>query len=350
MNKDKEPRATGWDAIDDTLRCVYGSVEPKHWGTVVPYTLGGPGPLTGLSAFLDPVRSRYWHFITYGFSELFEKDSDNPEVSGYGIELTFRIAVNSSEDHSTWVFNFLQNLARYVFETGRCFGPGHTLPLQGPIQCEYDTAIQAITFAPDPQLGSIDTPNGKVTFLQVVGITIDELAAIQMWNASAFLELVAGQNPLLVTDIDRDSYLNDEAFAAKVNSRSSSEGSSCGEIRSGEFSFSKSSFSRICKIRLGALLVDGLTARICGRIPFGRNMLLSDGETTVAFVPGQSNHWSLRDGILEVKLTDEMAKAFRSVVIPTAGRYVLPGLDCFEIEVTKTEIKDQSGNVTGIVG
>jgi hypothetical protein len=79
-------------------------------------------------------------------------------------------------------------------------------------------------------------------------------------------------------------------------------------------------------------------------------MLLSDGEATIAFVPGESNHWHLRDEILEVTLTDELAQTFRNVVIPKAGRYVLPGLARCEIEVTKTEIKDQSGNISEMVG
>ena len=33
----------------------------------------------------------HWHFVTYGFSELYSKESDDPAVSGWGFELTFRL-------------------------------------------------------------------------------------------------------------------------------------------------------------------------------------------------------------------------------------------------------------------
>jgi hypothetical protein len=350
MDDEREPESNGWSAIDEALRGVYGDMEPQHWGTIIPYRLGGPDPLTGLSAYINELSGNHWHFVTYGFSELFEKEWDDSSVSGFGFELTFRLAKTSDEDHSAWVFNFLQNLARYVFENGRPFGVAHTMPLNGPIRCDYDTAIQAITFASDPQLSSINTTNGKVDFLQIVGITVDELEAIQTWNAQSFLELIARENPLLVTDIDRKSYLAEEAFSEEVRARASVDGASCGELYSSEFSFSRSTFSRKCKVRLGALVVDGLTARIRGRIPFGRALLLSDGKATIAFVPGEQNRWSLRDEVLEVRLTPEMAATFRKVIAPRAGKYTVPGLDRFEIEVTKTEIRDKDGKVTDIVG
>lgn len=32
-----------------------------------------------------------WHFVTYGLSELYEKTSDNKEMSGFDMEFTFRL-------------------------------------------------------------------------------------------------------------------------------------------------------------------------------------------------------------------------------------------------------------------
>jgi suppressor of fused len=37
--------ASGWDAIDAALQNIYGDREPKHYGTIIPYMLGGPDPL-----------------------------------------------------------------------------------------------------------------------------------------------------------------------------------------------------------------------------------------------------------------------------------------------------------------
>jgi len=350
MDEDRDPDAIGWNAIDEALRGVYGSVEPKHWGTVVPYALGGPDPLTGLSAYVDPAAGTYWHFITYGFSELYEKESEDPAVSGFGFELTIRVATKPGEDHAVWVFSFLQNLARYVFETGRGFGAGHTMPLNGPIRSGYDTAIQAVTFAIDPDLGQIDTAHGKVKFLQVVGITVDELEAIQGWNAESFIKLVSQQNPKLATDIDRESYLKDKVFASEARARTAKEGASCGELFANEFSFSKTTFSRTCKVRLGAIVVVGLAERIAGRIPFERDLILANEQAAIAFRPGAENQWAINDSVLEVTLTSETAAILPSVLIPRAGTYSIPGMDRLTIHVDKTEIRDNDGNIVDVLG
>src|SRR5918995_1872532 len=192
--------APGWDAIDAALRPIYEDREPLHYGTVVSYALGGPDPIHGISAYpndqLPP-----WHFVTYGFSELWAKESDDPETSGFGFELTFRPTREPGDQTPpAWALNFLQNLGRYVFETGNGFGVGHTLPLNGPIARGSGTPIHAATFAHDPELPPIDTPNGRLEFLQIVGLTMDELEAISSWNAAAFLDLRRRADPLLLTD------------------------------------------------------------------------------------------------------------------------------------------------------
>ncbi len=221
--------APGWDAIDAALRRIYGDVEPYHVGTVIPYAFGGPDPIHGISAYNNSKSVPHWHFITYGFSELWAKDSDDPDVSGFGFELTVR-PVREAKDLKppNWAFNFLQNLGRYVFETGNRFGVGHTLPLNGPIELGSSTLIHAVSFALDPQLPPISTPNGRVDFLQIVGLTLDELDAISSWCAEAFLELRRRDDPLLLTDLRRASWLQDVNFATEVARRTKEEGSSCG--------------------------------------------------------------------------------------------------------------------------
>src|SRR5579884_4223990 len=89
---DEAPEAPGWDAIDAALRPIYGDREPYHVGTVIPYALGGPDPIHGISAYKNDAPASHWHFVTYGFSELWAKESDDPDVSGFGFELTFRLA------------------------------------------------------------------------------------------------------------------------------------------------------------------------------------------------------------------------------------------------------------------
>lgn len=83
--------ASGWHAIDRALKPIYGDLEPKHWGTLINRELGGKDPLYGISAYLGQ-EPFHWHFVTYGMTELYEKDSDNPDQSGWGFEFTFRLA------------------------------------------------------------------------------------------------------------------------------------------------------------------------------------------------------------------------------------------------------------------
>ena len=57
----------GWDAINVSLRDVYGDQEPKHWGTIISHMLGGPDPLDGISAFsCDDGGVDHLHFVTFG--------------------------------------------------------------------------------------------------------------------------------------------------------------------------------------------------------------------------------------------------------------------------------------------
>jgi suppressor of fused-like protein len=350
MAEDEAPEAIGWNAIDQALSAVYGDVEPKHWGTVIPFFLGGKDPLTGLSAYQDVQDEKVWHFVTYGFSELYEKEWKDPEVSGFGFEMTFRLVTDDVEKDATWVFNFLQNLARYVFETGRVFGEGHTMSLNGPIQVESDTKIDAITFILDPQLGRIHTPNGSVEFLQIFGLTEDELQAVQYWNSRSFVGLISERNPMLVTDLRRNSLLDDDAFADTVAKRTAEEGASSGDFFTDLFSFKISRWTRTCTLKLGALVVDDLTRRLCGRIPFGRNFVVSGQLAAVVFIASDKSEWSTEEDTLKLELTSATAHALRALLLPQAGSYKIPGLERFVIEVERTEIKDNEGKVTKVIG
>ena len=113
------------------------------------------------------------------------------------------------------------------FRDGQCVG-GRTMPLNGPIRHGSSTLIHVAAFTRDPQLPAIATPNGQVKFVQIVGLTMDELEAIHSWNAEAFLHLRSHTDSLLITDLNRESWMNDKQFAAEVARRSKQDGSSCG--------------------------------------------------------------------------------------------------------------------------
>jgi len=48
---DESDNAPCWDAIDAALQPHHGNRDPYHLGTVLPYALGGPDPIHGISAY-----------------------------------------------------------------------------------------------------------------------------------------------------------------------------------------------------------------------------------------------------------------------------------------------------------
>ncbi len=343
----RETDAPGWDAIDEALWPTYRDQEPYHVGTIVPYALGGPDPIHGISAYRNGEPRPHWHFVTYGFSELWAKESSDPEVSGFGFELTFRSACAAQEAAPpNWALNFLQNLGRYVFETGNVFGKGHTMPLNGPIEQGSSTLIHAVSFAADPQLPPIETPNGHLEFLQVVGLTMDELEAISSWNASAFLELRSQTEALLLTDLARASWLTDPKFAAEVARRTEQDGSSCGWL---SLELDCDTTSDSVRVRVQSIAVDGLSRRLLGRLPYGRELTLNDKDATVVFKPGDQSRLALVEGAVIITLRqDHVADLARSLQ-RRVGVYPIPGLEKAVLQVVKTEIQDRDGKVIDVI-
>ena len=89
IEKSEDTQAPGWDAIDKETKRVYPNQNnPKHYATLIKWKFGGPDPLDGISVY---DAGDYWHFVTYGLSELYEKESEDKEWSGYGMEFTFKL-------------------------------------------------------------------------------------------------------------------------------------------------------------------------------------------------------------------------------------------------------------------
>jgi suppressor of fused len=344
----------GWDAIDAALAPIYGDQEPKHYGTLISYELGGPDPLRGISAYRRRDPRPYWHFVTYGFSELFQKESEDPEVSGYGFELTFRLADDgAAEEPPAWAVHFLQNLARYVFGSGNVFQAGHYMNLNGPIALETETKIRSIGFVRDPELRQIATPHGSLEFLQVVGITDDEEFALKRWSTLKALEVFESSLPLYLTDLDRTSLLDDAAIAARIEAGSKEDGSNTGMVFTDQLAWTQR--KRLLRkaqteVTLGARQVGELIALLPLRLPFGRSFTLIGREARVVFEPADSNHADERDGDLVLRLDAATMKALTRSLHARAGDYTVPGFEGLTFIVRKTEIRGSDGQVIEVIG
>jgi len=349
MDDFQEPQSYGWHAINDVLRPIYGDREPFHWGTIISWEEGGPDPIRGISAYRrhDPVH--HLHYVTFGLSELYEKVSDDPAISGWGFELTFRIAHSAEAAPPGWVLGLLQNLGRHVFQTRRVFGVGHTMSLNGPIALETDTPIRAIVFTLDPELGLIDTPNGQVEFLQVVGLTEDELAAVQCWNGKGFLELLRTRNELLVTDLSRGSYLKDLDFARRVAERTEAEGASSSGLYCDQARCEPSDGGTMTLV-LGAAVADDLGRRLRGRIPYGRPFSVFTDLTEIRFEPGNRFQCQPIERGFLFQFTAAQTRVFAAILAPQQAVHQPPEMPGLTVVIEKTEIRDNDGNLVKTIG
>ncbi|RYG19331.1 MAG: suppressor of fused domain protein [Chitinophagaceae bacterium] len=202
-----EDDAVGWLSIDAELDKIYPNQEPQHFGTLIKYMLGGEDPLDGMSVYENNAQEPHLHFVSYGLSELYyDEEKAGGEFSKFGFELTFRLKKEGNEDFH-WAMNLMQNLAKYVFQSGKWFEEFHFIPANGPIKLESDTDITALAFVEDPQLGKINTPHGEVTFLQMVGLTTAEYNQLKenpkTYETEKLIVKLKENNPLLITDLNR---------------------------------------------------------------------------------------------------------------------------------------------------
>lgn len=353
-DKTEEVQAIGWQAIDDALKNIYENQEPKHYGTVIPYSLGGNDPLQGISVYerKDPIP--HWHFVTYGFSELYEKEWEDPEHSGYGFELTFRLKKGDSDtEPPNWALNFLQNIARYVFSTGNYFEAGHYLNANGPIAAGTDSLIGSITFIEDPELPAMDTQNGRVEFLQIVGITVDEEDVIKCWNSTEVLKVFSKYMPLYITDLNRDSLLNNEEIKALIEKGTEKDGSNTGTLFNDKLSWKESKgllTGKRYEITIGAHQAETIGKVLKGRILKERELYLIGKNNNIIINYSKEPEVKINENNLELKISKETAIEIASELIPKEKSFTLNTMKKIKFKIEKTEIKDQKGNVVQVIG
>jgi len=201
--------APGWAAIDDALVRLYPRQVPHQFASQRAYEPDADSPLPAIAVY-EGKAPDHWHFVTYGLSELFEKTSADPDVSGFGFELTMRTPRGADETvPPTWPLRALQGLGRYVLATGQGLDTGHCADLGGSIAPGIESALTCLACVPDPLLRKIYTPFGSVLFLQVVGVTRDELEAMQRLDHEGVVHLLGELDFHGISDLARGSYFND---------------------------------------------------------------------------------------------------------------------------------------------
>lgn len=350
-----EMTAAGWDAIDQELVKIYGEQEPKHYGTLISYALGGNDPLDGISAYKADLPDPHWHFVTYGFTELYEKESENEEESGFGFELTFRLARKEEEEEPpAWALNLLQNMARYVFNTGNVLQAGDHLDANGPICLGADTELTALAFVMDPQLNEIDTPHGRVQFVQMVGITGDELEAMMAWNTRGVLQSGLPYMPSYITDLERESLLRNSAVSDALQTGMEQEGSNTAFLFVSQLGWElgkKSLFKNTpSTLSLGAKQAEVIGKILRSRIKKGESLSLLGPDVRVVFEAGEKPECIPGEDVIRIIIDDSTAVALSKQLLPKESSFEIPSLKGIAINIVKTNITDSEGNVVKVIG
>ena len=182
----------GWDSITAAFSSAHPEVEPRHRALVPGLAFGSP--LQGISAYRGPGG---WHFVTYGLTELWTKESEDEQRSGWGYELT--MLTPATDEPPDWVFSTLAGLAQSTWDSGRTHDVGDRFDVLDSIDGR-DSRLEAFAVAEDPLVTPAGLPFGSYAFHRLVGITRDELEEMKATSTAAVLERFGAA---LLTDPDR---------------------------------------------------------------------------------------------------------------------------------------------------
>ncbi len=203
-----EVEAPGWDAITEVFEKAYpGQTEPKHYASIIKWRFGGDSPLDGISIYET---DEYYHFVTYGLSELYEKETDDPEWSGYGMEFTMRlkrscIDPDGEENELRNVCGIFQQIAGITFKNRELFLPNEYIYNGQTVgfDCKHRSNLTGFILVADEVVPAINTPFGKVEFVEFVGCTDAELLMLK--NSKLTVQEMYSKLGTDITDYNRDS-------------------------------------------------------------------------------------------------------------------------------------------------
>ena len=114
------------------------------------------------------------HWVTSGLTELYPKESEILERSGWGYELTMRAPADAD-----WPRELLRGLANWADASRTLLHAGEVGSNGGPLFSDRPCELTGWALIEDPALPPIDTPHGRVEFLQVVTLRPEE---VERWR------------------------------------------------------------------------------------------------------------------------------------------------------------------------
>lgn len=178
----KKTQLYGMDAIDKEVESVYpSSTLHTNYVALQRWDLGGTEPLDRVTIHDG---GDYYKYVTYGLTELYDKESKDKTKSGFGMEFTFKLKKAAYKDEDAELKNVvrvLQTIARSTILHGEIFKPYEFVYTSQTevMDTEQKSNIAGFIIVPDKELESLDTPYGRIDFLAFIGVTQKELLAIR---------------------------------------------------------------------------------------------------------------------------------------------------------------------------
>lgn len=290
----------GGRAIDAHVDAADGGPAAFRYPSARPRRFSGGTPLHAVTAhrLRDP---DHWHLVTYGLTEMHEKETADRHRSGWGAELTLRLP--DTREPPLWGVDFLSSLAGYVWTTERPFDAGHHIDLRGPMRLDSTSPLTAAVVVEDPCLDELAGPFGAVRFLQVVGVHADELEACRAWSTDGVVGLLRARDPLLLTDLSRPSLLADPDGRAAIEEGSRADGSALTELTVGTLEVHSARLGRGVEIRLGAgaaaALGPALRRELIGA---GARFMVRGEHHRVRFTVASQAGWGRRGDLVSIRV------------------------------------------------
>lgn len=165
------------DAVRDVVVANKGNCQDlSSWGLNKSWADGGDDPCEDIWVHDCDEEAPHWHYVTSGLADP-DKHEGRPGESGLGYELSFRLAREDGETEAPdWPWKRLQELGWGILKANMRLGDGHYLRRRSVITGgNPPTELQGYYLIRDPRLTPTECESGTIQFLQVVGITEDEL-------------------------------------------------------------------------------------------------------------------------------------------------------------------------------
>lgn len=324
----------GRQHIDQALDRLYPTQRDYRFGVSAE-----PGedeaPLAEIVAYRASTPVPHWHYITYGLSELGEKTSNDPSLSGFGVEYTLRL-VDDAAEPPIWPMNLLRWLAKLVWQTREPLDPKHSMDVPDGLLDEVSPGVEGLAFLTDPDLATIQTPNGTVTFVSAIPLMAREHWLLGAWDFDKYVDVLRSQQSDLLWRVGRRSVLESDG-SSEILARVERDGSS----QSVDFT--------TLSWRDGELLLDQVSRTVLGkflryRLAYGRDASIVSGEQRTTLSPGE---WAMQCSSTGCSLSipPEEARTFAADLdaMEDGATVVRPGGARFRFEVIGNSEPDQAG-------